>query len=270
AALLAYLPISNIFALNAHVAEHWFYVPLAFLLGAAVVSVEPLELSRKRIGFIGVILALWVLFLGGRTFMRNFDWRDQRTFVERTIDAGGDSVRMQLALASLEMQSGSLTEARAAAERALERAPDHPFGLIRLASISIVEGNLEEARSLLERLKAEPFFAGERLVNLAAIARKEGADSHLPLLREAAALDPKDWALQKRYIVALWETGESGMARTHLMEVLERQSYRAESWELLGRLLEAEGRSDAARAFAEADRRDVHRGSTRVPLGPSR
>ena len=33
---VAYLPISGLFALNASVAEHWLYVPGAFLLGAAL------------------------------------------------------------------------------------------------------------------------------------------------------------------------------------------------------------------------------------------
>ena len=40
------------------------------------------------------IFVVWLLFLGARTFVRTFDWKDQRTFVERTIANGGDSARM--------------------------------------------------------------------------------------------------------------------------------------------------------------------------------
>lgn len=256
AAILAYLPMSNLFALNAHVAEHWLYVPLAFLLGAAAVSLEPF---RSRQNTLAIVVGLWGVWLGGRTFVRNFDWRDQRTFVERTIAAGGDSARMQMARASLEMGAGNLPGARKAAERALELAPGHPFGWLRLAGIAILEKNHEEARALLERLGTEPFFASERLIDLAAIARSENSEAYLPLLQQAAELSPDDWNVQKRYATALWKSGAREAARERLNEILQRQPYRAETWEMLGRFLRAEGLAEEAeKAFAEASLRDMH------------
>ena len=65
------------------------------------------------------ILALWAVFLAGRTFLRNPDWHDQRTFLERTIADGGDSARMLINLGGLELTEG---HARLANCRLPERA----------------------------------------------------------------------------------------------------------------------------------------------------
>ena len=91
AAAVAYLPISNLFTLNATVAEHWLYVPSAFLFAAAAQSlfVAPQWLRRSAIALISV----WTLWLGVRTWQRQGDWVDQRTFLTRTIEAGGDKER---------------------------------------------------------------------------------------------------------------------------------------------------------------------------------
>lgn len=251
---LAFLPISNIFALNAPIAEHWLYVPMAFLLGALAVSSASVH-SRVP----ALILAGWAIFLGGRTFVRNFDWRDQRTFVERTIEAGGGSARMWMTLSQVEMRSDDLPKARAAAERALAIKPDHPFGLLQLASVAIVEGNYDEARKILEKLKSETFFASERLVNLAAIARAEQSPNYLALLQTAADGKPENWSLQKRFVLALAGLGQREKARERLQNVIERQPYRAEGWALLGGMLESEGLIELARdASHEAALRDVH------------
>lgn len=83
--IVAYLPICGLFSLNASVAEHWLYVPCAFLLLAAVLSAAWLPISPAA-GM--VILGLWAVFLAGRTYLRNPDWHDQRTFLERTIADG--------------------------------------------------------------------------------------------------------------------------------------------------------------------------------------
>ncbi len=264
AGALAFLPISNLFSLNAPIAEHWLYVPLAFLLGAAAVS-----LARVRSRVLATALCCWAVLLAARTFARQFDWRDERIFVERTIAAGGDSARMWMSLAGVETRAGHLPAARRAAEHALELAPGHPFGRLRLASIAILEKKYDEARALLDQLESEPFFASERLVNLAAIAKAEHPSDYLQLLRRASERKPEDWSLQKRYLGSLAQAGLGGEARARLASVVARQPYRAESWLLLGQFLEAEDQPELARrAYEEAARRDVHLETDRISRPP--
>ncbi len=71
---IAYLPICGLFSLNASVAEHWLYVPGAFLMLAVLLSAALLPLSRPA-GV--VILVLWAGMLGYRTYLRNPDWHDR-------------------------------------------------------------------------------------------------------------------------------------------------------------------------------------------------
>ena len=127
---LAYLPVCGLFSLNASVAEHWLYVPGAFLLLAALLSAARLPLSRP-LGIL--ILILWAGFLGVRTFLRNPDWHDQRTFLERTIMAGGDSARMLINQGGLELSEGGTRLAIANLKNALALSPDQPFGLLNHA-----------------------------------------------------------------------------------------------------------------------------------------
>src|SRR5439155_461763 len=69
------------------------------------------KLTARRLAISSVmtgVLALWFVFLGSRTFVRTFDWKNQRTFLERTIAHGGDSARMLINLAELELTEGKL------------------------------------------------------------------------------------------------------------------------------------------------------------------
>ena len=149
-ALITYLPVSGIIALNATVAEHWIYLPSAFLFLAialeAVAVAEKLRSQRSthlRQGYGGqaiavVVLAVgvvWVAFLGARTFIRTLDWKDQRTFLERTIAHGGDSARMLINLGGLELTEGKLEDAAVHLHAALQKKPDQPLAIINLAKI---------------------------------------------------------------------------------------------------------------------------------------
>src|SRR5438128_807005 len=99
---VSYLPTCGLFSLNANIAEHWIYVPLAFILLA--VSLQLALIARRRTTFFSIIVfaSVWIGFLAVRTFYRAQDWQDPRTFFGRTIAAGGDSTRMLINLGWLE------------------------------------------------------------------------------------------------------------------------------------------------------------------------
>src|SRR5436190_2163901 len=75
--LLTYLPTSNLFQLNATVAEHWLYLPsVGFLIFSAGCCLEmPVRMGR----FAAAIACLACLGLGGRTFIRSTDWLTAET-----------------------------------------------------------------------------------------------------------------------------------------------------------------------------------------------
>ena len=120
---ISYLPVCGLFSLNANIAEHWVYVPLAFILLAVALQVALIVRTRTTFFSAMTFAALWIAFLGVRTFYRAQDWRDPRTFFTCTIAAGGDSARMLINLGGLELSDGHLEQAEMFLQRALAKIP---------------------------------------------------------------------------------------------------------------------------------------------------
>ncbi|MEI6352236.1 MAG: tetratricopeptide repeat protein [Verrucomicrobiota bacterium] len=261
AALMAYLPISNLFVLNATIAEHWIYIPSAFLFLAAASSAGPFLAQNARAARVAfAVFLVGVLALGFRTAIRCADWRNQQSFLHATIRDGGDSSRMLSNLASLKSSQGDLAGAIRDYTAALERKPDQPFAMLGLSGALIRQRSFNEARHWLERCEKIPLIRADALSNQAVLEFKESGRDRLDLLKEAASIDRRFWPLQKRYIGHLIERGQHGEAVRELRTVLEDQPFRSETWELLGRALEAAGsRELAGQALEEADRLDWHR-----------
>ena len=253
-AAIAYVPISGIFALNATIAEHWIYLPTAFLFLAI-----GLALSRFSIRALGPVLALWLIFLGARTWMRTLDWKDQRTFLERTLAHGGDSVRMLINIAGLELNEGQLDSARKHLALALRQEPDQPLAILNLASVAIRQNEFGAARGLLERATKVPLIEAKAHELLAVLEYKETGTINLSRFQQAARTGPSNWAIEKRYVEALDQSGATGAAIAELESCLTTQWYRAESWQLLSELLNKAGQvTEAAEANARAKAYDVH------------
>lgn len=263
-ALVAYLPVSNLFALNATVAEHWVYVPSAFLLlaCAAEAGASPIfQRSGSRLAFPIALsfLVLWTVALAVRTAYRCADWRDQERFFRATIQSGGDTARMFTNLASVELGRGDAAGAARDYRQALAKKPNQPFAMQGLCGALIHQHDWQEARLWVARCEAIPLVRGPALVDEAVLEYQQAGRDRVDLLREAAALQPHFWPLRKRYIEHLAERGDSLEARRELLAVLEAQPFRAESWQMLGELLSKSGNPQLTEhAFEEAARCDVH------------
>lgn len=254
--VLAYVPISNLLPLNATAAEHWLYFPGAFLLAAAVWSASRLPLSRAAAM---TILLLWMGFLAWQTFTRNFDWRDQRTFLERNIAEGGDSARMLINLGLIETAENHPRIAIGHFTNALQRSPDQPFALLGLANAYLRERDFNKAREQLAKASQNPFVHAKALLDLARLENIENGTHRLDLLREAAQLAPNNWSIQQVYVKELADAGQLREAISYLRDLTERQPFRAESWRLLGDLwMMAKQPDSAQRAYQRAAALDVH------------
>jgi hypothetical protein len=274
AALLTYLPVSNLFSLNATIAEHWLYFPSCFLFLAFGLSLRrnaeleamPNSAGLRVIIFRSVLVA-WVCFLGARTWLRQGDWKDQRIFLERTIAAGGDSVRMRINLGALESSLGRHDLALAHFRRATTEAPEQMFGWLGLANAALRAGDLAAARAALERVETAPFLRAEVLVARAALTHREGGANAEDFLRQAVEAAPDNWAIRRRYVEHLDELEQTNAAADHLRDFIGRQPFRAESWRLLGSFLEKLSNPKAAEvAYEHAAARDVRDETSRTRL----
>ena len=261
-AVLTYLPISGLITLNATVAEHWLYLPSAFLFLAGAATLDSLGWGSGKAVPAWIALAcltIWLFALPVRTFARTFDWKDQRTFLTRTIAAGGDSARMWINLGGLELSEGHLEAAHQAIDRAIQKEPDNPLAQLNLAAVLIKQRDFSNARTILKKITHPPELWARAEESLAVLGNRETGEVNLMRLRLAARLGPPNWSIEQRYIKALADTGFPDRAIVELKTCIGLAPYRAESWEMLSELLRKIGRFDAAAtALAEAEADDVH------------
>jgi protein O-mannosyl-transferase len=271
-AALSYLPVTGIVALNATVAEHWIYLPSAFLFLAVALEINSLfgteqwrRRSKLRLMALFVFGA-WLAFLGARTFIRTFDWKDQRTFLERTIASGGDSARMLINLGGLELTEGKLDDAAVHLHAALKKKPDQPLAVINLAAVALKQNDFKTARQLLTRATQMPLVDAQAHDLLGVLEFREHGHVDLTRMRLAAQTGPPNWSIEKRYVKLLDESGGTAAAISELQTCLQTQWYRAESWQLLSELLAKAGRAkESAAALGQAQAYDVHLSAHALP-----
>ncbi len=273
AGLVAYLPVSNLFSLNATVAEHWLYVPSAFLFFAAGLSIlrafegKANAQRSKAAGAVGASLAIWMALLGARTFLRQADWRDQRTFIERTIADGGDSPRMHMNLANVEFAAGRQDRALAHYREALRRAPEQPMIWLGYANVLLRARDFDGAREALAHAEKLPLLTAECYRTRAALDHLETGHDSGNLLRAALESAPRNWPIRKHYVEYLLERGDDEEAMREMRDVLIFHGFRNEEWVLMGRILESINRPDLAlNAYRQAAGRDVHDEATRTRI----
>jgi len=166
---------------------------------------------------------------------------------------------MLINLAGVDLSEGKLTDAAVLLHEALQKSPEEPLALINLASVALKESDFKLAHQLLDRTVKMPTVAGKAHELLALLAYKEHGMVDLPRLRRAAGTEPPSWAIEKRYIRTLDESGATKQAIWELDNCLRTEWYRAETWQLLAQLLDKSGQADAAAvALVHARAYDVH------------
>ncbi|MEO8440028.1 MAG: hypothetical protein ABI540_07375, partial [Spartobacteria bacterium] len=123
----------------------------------------------------------------------------------------------------------------------------------------IKQGEFAGARSLLEGIKQPPELRARAQESLAVLENRESGRVNLLRLRLAARLGAPNWMIEKRYIKALVDLHYPVRALNELKTCLATAPYRAESWQMLSKLLEQINRpEEAAIALSMAEANDVY------------
>ena len=267
--LIAYLPISDLLPLNATMAEHWLYVPSAFLFIAALLTLRAWLPGAPAAGRVAAysIGAAWYSFLVVRTAYQQQFWRDQRAFITHTMASGGDTARMRMNLGALESSEGHNDLALAQYREAIERSPDLPIVWLSYASVLLRGRDFEGARHALEKAEGSPVIAAECRQTRAVLEHLEtGADTG-NVLREATELAPRNWPIRQRYVEYLMERNAPEAALRELRGFIEAHPFRGGSWKLLGTLMEQMRKPEVALdAYRQAAELDVHDEESRAAV----
>jgi hypothetical protein len=255
--VLGFLPISNLFPLNAQVAEHWIYMASAgyIVMLAGFACAVPARYHRT----LAMAVPLAVVALGVRTAYRAADWADPETFYRQTIAAGGFPQRVALNLAEVLSAKGKPQEAEAVLRDTLKQYPDYPPARIQLGTNLLAQGRKAEAEQYLnfapataDRVAASTPQSWRAALNLAALRyNAHQADAAVAILDDAMRRYPGVWDLEQYRAEILQVSKGPAAALPDVEAFAARNWWHMDSQMMLIRLHIAAG--DYADAIAECN-----------------
>ena len=263
--LIGFVPISNLFNLNATVAEHWLYLPSVGLLLFAIGTA--LDLPKRTRPILVALTSFAVIALALRSAVRSSDWTTPERFYRRTIAAGGDSARVRLNLAQFYAQGGDYVQAEKMLREILIQVPKYPIAEANLANALFHQGRKKEAEALFANAAANA--AEDRkdyprtwlaAVNLAGMQRQKGdIEGAIKLLDQTRADYPDIWEIVSLESEILRQTRGPAVAFNLVADFARNHWWHYESQLALGRLYAEGGNADASvTALRAASRLDVH------------
>ena len=263
--VLGFLPVSNLFPLNAQVAEHWIYMASAgyLLMLAGFVCAFPPRWQRRLAG----ALPIAILALGVRTAWRAADWADPETFYRQTIAAGGFPERVSLNLADIRASKGDLADAESILRKTVAQFPDYPPARIQLGANLLRQGRAAEAAQYLQ---VKPQYAAQvaastpqswrAALNLAGIqAAAHNASAALAILDDALRRNPDVWELVQYRAEILQATQGPAAALPAVADYAARNWWHIDSHLMLARIQADMGHyHDSLAVCREAATLDIH------------
>jgi len=216
--ILAFLPISNLFTLNATVAEHWLYLPsvglLIFIAGAW------LELpAHRHVVFLAAAGCIALVGLSARSFVRSSDWVNSETFYSRSLAAGASKTRFVLNLAQTYAARKDYARAEDLLRTLVATNPHYAMGQNALAHLLLEEGRKDEAQQIFAVTTQAKSARSDQprdwiaALNLAYMKYSgNDAPAALAILEKARSDFPGTWRLISFESEILRATGESERA----------------------------------------------------------
>ena len=262
---LGFLPVSNLFSLNATVAEHWLYLPsvgfLIFIVGCS------LEIPARKRVILVTTACLAVLGLGARSFVRSGDWLNPETFYRHAIRAGATKTRMALNLAQIYAERGDYAKAEPLLRKIVAMNPEYPHAHNALGHLLLSQDKREEAEksfAVAIKLSAQPGPDQQRTwaaaFNTASMHYQDRDFSAAnALLEKTRAEFPGTWPLVKLQAEVLQSAQRNDEALSVLQEFSRTHWWHSAAAIALGRAhLDAGRLPQAAVALRHASRLDVH------------
>ncbi len=152
--LAAWLPISGIFPLNAPMAEHWMYVPMAGFWWAILELLLLLSKTVKLRLLVPALATLLAVVFLHSTIVRNQDWQSNEAIFRATLAENPDTIRVHTNLATTyDYLEGNLAGARRHYEEVLARYDNPEDGMLpeeipirlSLAEVLLRQGEYQKA-----------------------------------------------------------------------------------------------------------------------------
>ncbi|MFC1657926.1 tetratricopeptide repeat protein [Candidatus Omnitrophota bacterium] len=190
--LLTLLPVSNLYPINAYMAEHWLYLPSVgwFILMAKGLSYF---YRNKQWRILALILLIGIVVICSLlTIKQNLYWGEPLVLYERTLKYAPDSVRAHYNLGVIYEAINKEQEAVDLYKKAIEINPDYAKAYNNLGTIYNSMGKREEAVGLYKKaIEINPDYA-KAYNNLGTIYNSMGKrEEAVGLYKKAIEINPR-------------------------------------------------------------------------------
>ena len=185
------LLVSNIYPLNAYMAEHWLALPSIGIFLIAGDAIDRIY-SRPRLKFLALLIAGgMVMFYGYVTIKQNAYWREPITFHARNLKYSKNNIKSMTDLARQYEYAGRREEAIELYKRAIELDPYFPIPYNNLGYLYHNMGRDDDAIPLYEKaIENDPHYP-DALNNLAVVYHTRGRyDEAIGLYKRAIEANP--------------------------------------------------------------------------------
>lgn len=144
-------PVSNLYPINAYMAEHWLYLPS---IGFFVILARALEAvyRDRKLRLLSVVFILLLLsFYSYLTVRQNNYWNNPVSFYERTLKDAPESARIYYNLGVAYAGAGQSEKAIAAYKRAIELDAGYTDAYCNLGVIYSMAGENKKAEELYNK-----------------------------------------------------------------------------------------------------------------------
>lgn len=268
---IALLPVSNLYPINAYMAEHWLYLPSAgfFLLMAK--ALNPLFRIRikPRLFFSLVPAVALLIFYSTLTIRQNSYWREPLAFYKRTLRYAPESARTYVNIGNVYVGMGKIEEARESFRKAMELRPDYSEACYNLGNTYYDAGEKQEAIKWFKRAaELNPEYA-DAYYNLGIAYSQSGE------MEQAVSSFRKATEVRPDYAQAYFNLGrlfsETGMEKEAILSYRKATEIRpdySQAYNNLGNLYNAVGeKTEAARLYKKAIEANPHYADAYYNLG---
>lgn len=156
----ALLPVSNLFPINAYMAEHWLYLPsIGFFLILAN-WLYSIYKTKKNIVLVGIPVTIYIIFYSCLTIKQNEYWKEPITFYKRTLKYVSDSPRIYYNLGNAYSDIGNKLEAINQYQKAIKINPRIALVYYNLGNVYSDIGNkLEAIKQYQKAIELNPNYA---------------------------------------------------------------------------------------------------------------
>ncbi|MBN3038159.1 MAG: tetratricopeptide repeat protein [Candidatus Omnitrophica bacterium] len=157
---IALIPVSNLYPINAYMAEHWLYLPsMGFFLSLAYILSSLYRLRKLKI--VAIFLSLFLFcFYSFLTIRQNTYWREPIPFYERTLRFSPECTNLYVDLGLEYNAAGKTDRAIVILEKAIEIDPKYTEAYNSLGSVYDAAGRTKDAERMFKKaIEINPNYA---------------------------------------------------------------------------------------------------------------